>query len=658
METYASEGVRVVNMSFGQKTTSSSGTVNTSVGKSASEILQPKAIEAYQVAARNNIVTVKAAGNEGNNYAASIDNGIPLTEEFKKGSAYDLTNLFITVVSATKGYTLSSYSQTCGAAQGYCLTAPGGDAAYKRSEAYAYAQGKVQSGEWTREQGNKYLVQYQLGNMIYSTAQADAKHVKDSSGAAYGYMNGTSQAAPVVTGSVALLMGAFPHLTSQQVVEILFRTANKNLVGWTDDGTWTYTDSAGTAHTLRTSSIFGHGMVDLDKATQPLGTLTVPTGNTTTGPSLTFEDSNLTIPRAIFRGSSSPIVGGIVVLDDYQRGFTVPATTMIKRVHHNSETFKRSFRSFMARPHKTVGSDDKLSFSFSDRSVTEDSLMGMGSVDMRLKLSDRQSVVFQYRSDVLGEHNHFEQSLANPFLDMRESYGLTHTFQMNKILAFSFGAQMGKNGFLEGDEDRDEDFNRSVQSFTSEVAWRPTKKMTLRAVGGVLHEKDALLGMNGTGAFKTENSQTYFTGAVVEYNPTDPITLSAAYYYGRSEMPKAGSLVSFSNVISDSFALDAKYRFDEQKMLGLSFSSPLRIRRGTARFDLPIARDLYTDTVYREQIDASLKPNAREYDLGLYYTHETDNYDWRGELMARFHPDHVADAKTDYRALLGLSLKY
>ena len=93
-------------------------------------------------------------------------------------------------------------------------------------------------------------------------------------------------------------------------------------------------------------------------------------------------------------------------------------------------------------------------------------------------------------------------------------------------------------------------------------------------------------------------------------------------------------------------------------MLGLSFSSPLRIRQGTARFDLPVARDLYTDIVYREQMDVSLKPDAREYDLGLCYTHETENYDWRGEIMARFHPDHVADAKTDYRALLGLSLKY
>ena len=37
---------------------------------------------------------------------------------------------------------------------------------------------------------------------------------------------------------------------------------------------------------------------------------------------------------------------------------------------------------------------------------------------------------------------------------------------------------------------------------------------------------------------------------------------------------------------------------------------------------------------------------------------ETDNYDWRGELMMRLHPDHMSGAKPDYRALFGLSYKY
>lgn len=78
---------------------------------------------------------VKAAGNNGNDYQASMDNGVPLTTTFGAGSEYDMTNLFITVVAASPENTLPSYSQTCGAGQAYCLTAPGGDAAYYTDEA-------------------------------------------------------------------------------------------------------------------------------------------------------------------------------------------------------------------------------------------------------------------------------------------------------------------------------------------------------------------------------------------------------------------------------------------------------------------------------------------------------------------------------------------
>jgi hypothetical protein len=265
----------------------------------------------------------------------------------------------------------------------------------------------------------------------------------------------------------------------------------------------------------------------------------------------------------------------------------------------------------------------------------------------------------KYRSDVLAEENTFEQALSNPFIDMRESYGFSHTYDMNKKLSFSFDATVGKNGFYDVDTDLDEEFNRSVQAFTSEIKYKPKSNLTLRAIGGMLNEKDSILGLNGSGAFDTETSKTYYTGAVIEYVPVKPLILSASYYYGRSEMNNSdNSMISFQDVISDSFSFDAKYNFDETKMLGLQFSSPLRIKSGSAHFDIPVGRDMFTDTVYREEFDVSLKPTAREYDLALYYMHETDNYDWRGALMTRFNPDHDADAKPDYRALFGMSLKY
>ena len=648
METYARENVRVINMSFGYSTsTSESSQVQYATGKDASEIFNEWRVNGYKTAANNNIVIVKSAGNDGNDLPASVDNGIPLTTTFGKGSEYDMTNLFISVVAASPENKLASYSQTCGAAQGYCLTAPGGDIDYYLES----ARKKVDSGEWTAAYANQWAME---NGGIYATVQSDNQHELDGTGAAYGYMQGTSMAAPVVTGSVALLMGAYPHLTSQEVVEILFRTADKeSLVGWTNDGTWT--DSKG--NTYATSSVFGHGMVDLDKATQPLGDLTLASENSVNGAKVSVKATRLALPRLINASVAERLPVVVAGLDDYNRAFPVVTSAVIRRAGRSSESFKRSFRSFMHQNKvQTSGLKDKMSFSFSS-SLTDDNLLGMGTLDMHYAFSDKSSIRFSYRSDTIAEEASFNQVLMNPFVDMTDAYSLTHRFDLNKKVSLSFGAALGKNGFFEGDEDAGEEFNRSMSAFQTEMAWRPFSKMTLKAVGGVISEKDAALGLNGTGAFETGSTHTVFYGAVAEYNPLSTLTLSAAYYYGRSMVPRTNSLVSLNWVVSDSFALDVRYRM-EKRMAGIQLSSPLRIRRGTASFDLPVGRDAYTDTIYRERFDVSLKPRAREYNFGVYYTQEDDSFEWRYELGTRIHPDHMDGVKPDYRALFGLVWRY
>ena len=667
MKTYAEEKVRVINMSFGPQSTDipSAGYAK---GKDASVLFTDSQINAYKTVAENNIVLVKSAGNSGNDYEVFYDAGAPLTTTFGPGSDYDLSNLYITVAAVDKNNKLASYSQICGATQGYCLSAPGGDinrgsepANNAMMEMYIkYLTGQISDKEYNNYYDNVYIPAIETATKewgILAPVQNDSKHDKNMSKAAYGYMQGTSMAAPVVTGSVALLMGQYPHLSSQQVVEILFRTANKKLDGWKNDGTWTYKTKDGKTHQTYTSSIYGHGMVDLNAATKPLGDLEIPTGHSTASSSQDLSGSEFVFAKNVLR-KNVLMDKRLMVLDDYDRGFVVPLRSVVRKTHRDSDSFKKSFKSFFAKRHQVVGLEDKMSFSFSNTSVTDDNLLGMGSLDMRWKLSDKNAVTFSYRSDILAEKKRTEQVLANPFLDMRESYALTHTFDMNKRISFAVSAVTGKNGFFEGDKDRHEEFNKSAQAFASEVTYKPTDKMALRLSGGVLRESDAVLGMNGAGAFDTGSSQTYFTGAAIEYMPIESLKLTAAYYYGRSEMPKTGSLVNFSQIISDSFALDAQYRLSDKDLMGIQFLSPLRIKKGSARFDLPVARDMYTDTVYRDVSEVSLRPEAREYDLGFYYMHETDDYDWRGELMARFNPDHMADVKPDYRALIGMSFKY
>ena len=68
---------------------------------------------------------------------------------------------------------------------------------------------------------------------------------------------GTSFAAPLVSGSLALLKQMFPTVGNHELVNRLLTTANKEGI---------YSDS----------SIYGQGLLDLDRATRPLAQLPWP----------------------------------------------------------------------------------------------------------------------------------------------------------------------------------------------------------------------------------------------------------------------------------------------------------------------------------------------------------------------------------------------
>ena len=81
-----------------------------------------------------------------------------------------------------------------------------------------------------------------------------------------GYIHvGTSFAAPVVSAAIAVLREAWPYLSTTEITDILFTTA-------ADLG------DAGI------DEIYGHGMLDLESATRPVGELSIAAANGTTQP--------------------------------------------------------------------------------------------------------------------------------------------------------------------------------------------------------------------------------------------------------------------------------------------------------------------------------------------------------------------------------------
>ncbi len=72
-------------------------------------------------------------------------------------------------------------------------------------------------------------------------------------------VSGTSFAAPIVSAAVATLRQAFPYMTSPQITSLLFETARDIGAPGVD-------------------AVYGHGMLDMERATRPVGTPTVPIG--------------------------------------------------------------------------------------------------------------------------------------------------------------------------------------------------------------------------------------------------------------------------------------------------------------------------------------------------------------------------------------------
>lgn len=127
------------------------------------------------------------------------------------GNNYDFSallqqpGLIIGVTAVGQNKLAASYAQLCGVTASWCVAAPGGGDA---------------------------------DNGIYSTLP----------GGTYGYEQGTSMAAPAVSGAIAVLQQAYPTYAARDLANVLFATA-ENIGGQAAD-----------------NAIYGYGLIRLDRA--------------------------------------------------------------------------------------------------------------------------------------------------------------------------------------------------------------------------------------------------------------------------------------------------------------------------------------------------------------------------------------------------------
>jgi subtilase-type serine protease len=159
----AQGGARVINNSWG------SSSAITLTSKSYWTTFYSSYINTISTAAKTDTLMVFAAGNDGRSEVSSTS-GLPYL--FPEWEAK-----WITVASSNNSNGLSGFSNRCGVASSFCVTAPG----------------------------------------------SSIKSAYNSGG--YITLSGTSMAAPMVSGVAALVMEAFPYLSAEQVKNVLLTTA-------------------------------------------------------------------------------------------------------------------------------------------------------------------------------------------------------------------------------------------------------------------------------------------------------------------------------------------------------------------------------------------------------------------------------------------------
>ena len=245
--------------------------------------LYPTELSAWQTATDDTVV-VFANGNDGLNtetgqiklysdsatanfvqYAAntgtSVNDNIP---SFRGSYAVvddNVSGQWLTVVAVDQNNQIASFSNGCGYAKDFCIAAP--------------------------------------GVAVYSTYDVDDNST--SPPVSYKNLQGTSMAAPHVTGGLALLKEQFPNLTPEQLTTLVLSTA-------TDLG------ASGT------DTVYGVGLLNLAEASQPQGGVSIAGTNGHAINGATMQNTALQ-PSSVFGQALQTADLTIGVMDGYARAY-------------------------------------------------------------------------------------------------------------------------------------------------------------------------------------------------------------------------------------------------------------------------------------------------------------------------------------------------
>jgi subtilase family protein len=443
-------------------------------------------------------------------------------------------------------------------------------------------------------------------------------------------VSGTSFSTPLISGAAAIIMERWPNLTARQVAEILFDSATP----------------------LGDPSIYGHGLLNVYAALEPIGVTTMAVANgtapTVTGTGLVLGSVFGDAP-ALHRALAQ-----IMILDSFGRDFEINLSQApIARPTLPDMFGVMENRLGWHSAGLNVG--ETTSFSFDVKRNPEDGIVPFQALaglenqsahQSAFRLSGSQSGFSWIAGTGMSLHEGLAEdfdafaaaSLTNPFLPAvgaAPGSFAALAVPLDDNLKLSLGMSHADNQGLG-------DLQLSMRN-TADTALirleRDTASWQFSLDAGSTLETGGLFGSVASGGLKmADQAATAWTTATAKTELDANWSFKGAITLAASGIthPEASLITSIGPVYATSFALGLSGHDLFRGGDGLFFSvdQPLRAESAMATLATGIGRDWSTGDVIMGQARASLVPSGREVDFETGYGFSLGN--WRAACNAAF----------------------
>ena len=531
------------------------------------------------------MILVWAAGNSFGKFDAQGNPADASSPNITAGTPHlfpALRGHFIAVVATQSDGTIASYSNRCGVAADYCMAAP----------------------------GHRVL----------------APFVRTGNG--YGRIGGTSSAAPHVAGALALMEEAFRgQLGSTEMVTRLFAAADKSGI-------------------YANRNVYGQGLLDVEKATRPIGAMSASLSHSLNGPSVALGRSAVAAGPAWGDALRTAFAGReLAAFDGMNAPFFIPMESF--NAHWPLDEAYRADRQFARFVGRASETGTALAAPAGD--WTFSSARGLARA-----LFDRENTEQAWSPPA--QLQNAWVALGTPGVGVARDL-----FRLSDRATLRSGFFLQNPGIARGE--RLAAPGRAQGAFLNLDLGGGARK--LFAEIGLLSESERLLGAGAEGAYGRFSGRTWFSRFLVEREFAGGLTLMAVAQAGyTSGVAGRGLFRGTRGVLSSAFSTGLQWGSTgngKRERAWLMASQPLRNESGGLELDYPTGRTR-AGGVLRETAWIGAEPSGRQIDLTVGYEtamlpNVAGGTDWRVRIEAwrSFRPGHRAGARPENALYLAVS---